>query len=369
MQIIVQSQNLTKNLSIVKNVIPGNHTMPILGSFLFEVENNKIKVTGTDLDTTLSAVVDCECTEEIKFCVDASTFIELLKSIPSQPITLKVDKEIEIVTSSGTYNMPIVDAKEFPTFKEIEEAEKLIIPGHVLNLGLTKTGFAIGNDDLRPSLNGICFDIKTDRLVFVATDANRLVKYTRTDLKSEVEKQFILPKKPIAALRAALTGLDCEVEMVYNIQNASFTFENFKIMCRLIDAKYPAYESVIPKDNPNTLEIARTELLGSLKRISIFSNKTTHQISLDKTPSTITLYAEDVDYSNKGVETLMCVTDGEDIKIGFNSRFLTEMLSNMTDEQVKISMSAPNRAGILQPLKEASEDEETLMLVMPVMLK
>ena len=369
MQIIVQSQNLTKNLSIVKSALPSNHTMPILGSFLFEVADNKIKVTATDLETTLSAVVDCENTEPVSFCVDATTLIDLLKSVPSQPITLKIDKEIEIVTSSGNYNMPISDAKEFPTFVEIENAESLTIPSDVLNLALTKTAFAIGSDDLRPSLNGICFDLKTDRLIFVATDANRLVKYTRTDLQSNVENQFILPKKPIAALRAALAGLDCDVDLVYNIHNASFTFENFKISCRLIDAKYPAYDSVIPKDNPNTLEIGRTELLGSLKRISIFSNKTTHQISLDKKPNVVTLYGEDVDYSNKGVETLMCVTDGDDIKIGFNSRFLTEMLSNMTDDEVKLSISAPNRAGILQPLEEASQNEETLMLCMPVMLK
>jgi DNA polymerase-3 subunit beta len=368
MQIIVQSQTLTKHLAIVKTAISNTQTMPILSSFLFDVANNQIKITGTDLETTLSAIIECECTEQISFCIESDTLMELMKAISSQPITLKIDKEIEIVTSSGNYNMPISDAKEFPTFAKIEEASKLSIPAHILNAGLTKTSFAIGTDDLRQMLCGVCFDIKTDRLIFVGTNANMLVKYTRTDVTSQEENQFILPRKPIAVLKTALSGLDCEVEMTYNVQNVEFSFENFNLICRLIDAKYPAYDSVIPKENPITLQIRKTDLLGSLKRISIFSNKSTHQISLDKKPNEIVLVGEDVDYSNKGVETLMCSTDGDDLKIGFNSRFLSEMLSNMSDGDIKLSMSAPNRAGILTPIKENSEFEETLMLVMPVML-
>ena len=368
MQAIVNSQILTKHLSIVKSTINNSHSMPILYSFLFEVSQNKIKITGSDLETTLSAEIECECNEEVNFCIDADTLLDLMKAIPLQPITLKIDKEIEIVTSSGNYNMPLIDAKEFPTFAKIEEASKLSIPAHVLNAGLTKTSFAIGTDDLRQMLCGVCFDIKTDKLIFVGTDTNKLVKYTRTDVTSQEENQFILPRKPIAVLKSALFGLDCEVEMTYNQQNVVFNFENFNLICRLIDAKYPAYNSVIPKDNPNTIVISKANFLGSLKRISIFSNKTTHQISLDKKQNEITLIGEDVDYSNKGIETIQCATDGEEMKIGFNSRFLNEMISNMSDGDVKLSMSMPNRAGILTPIKENSEFEETLMLVMPVML-
>ena len=368
MQVIVNSQILTKHLSIVKTTINSSHAMPILYSFLFEISQNKIKITGSDLETTLSTEIECECNEEVNFCIDADTLLDLMKAIPVQPITLKIDKEIQIITSSGNYNMPISDAKEFPTFAKIEGASKLLIPAHVLNTALTKTSFAIGTDDLRISLCGVCFDIKTDRLIFVGTNANMLVKYTRTDVTSQEENQFILPRKPIAVLKSALSGLDCDVEMKYNIQNVLFTFENFNLICRLIDARYPAYDSVIPKDNPNTVVISKTNFLSSLKRISIFSNKTTHQISLDKKQNEIILVGEDADYSNKGIETLNCITDGDEMKIGFNSRFLSEMLSNMFDGDVRLSMSAPNRAGILAPLKENSENEETLMLVMPVLL-
>lgn len=368
MQVLVQSQTLTKHLSIVKSTINSNHSMPILYSFLFEISQNKIKITGSDLENTLSTEIECECTEEISFCVEADTLMDLMKAIPSQPLTLKIEKEIEIITTSGNYNMPISDAKEFPTFAELENPSTLLVPAHILNAGLTKTSFAISTDDLRQQLCGVCFDVKTDRLIFVGTNANMLVKYTRTDVTSEEENQFILPRKPIAVLKSALSGLDCDVEMRYNIQNVVFTFENFNLICRLIDAKYPAYDSVIPKENPITLEIKKSELLGSLKRISIFSNKTTHQISLDKKQNEIILVGEDVDYSNKGIETLNCITDGDEMKIGFNSRFLSEMLSNMSDGDVRFSMSAPNRAGILTPLKENSENEETLMLVMPVLL-
>lgn len=370
MQVILQSQTLTKTLTIVKTALPSSFTMPILASFLFEIADNKIKITGTDLETTLSAEIECENSEPINFCIEAEKIVELMKTIASQPVTLKIDaKEIEIVSSSGNYNMPISDAKEFPTFAQIEEAKAISIPAHVLNAGLSKTAFSIGTDDLRISLCGVCFDIKTDRIIFVATDANKLVKYTRTDVSGAEESQFILPRKPIAVLRTALSGLDCDAEMVYNVQNVNFKFENFNLICRLIDAKYPAYDSVIPKENPNTLETDKSEFLKSLKRISIFSNKTTHQISLDKKGNEFTLVGEDVDYSNKGVETLPCVGDGDDMKIGFNSRFLSEMLSNIPDGKVKLSMSAPNRAGILTPIEEESEHEETLMLVMPVMLK
>lgn len=369
MQVLIQSQVLKNNLIIVRSALASSFTAPILSNFLMEFTPNQLKITGTDLEVTLTSQIECECIDSKRFCVEAEKLIELVKAIKSEPINLKIEKqEIEITTTSGTYNMPISDANEFPKPIELEEAKGLSIPSYVLSSALSKTSFAVGINDMRPALNGVCFDMKKDSLVFVATDANRLVKYTRTDLSSEEENKFILPKKTISVLKTALSGLDVEVKMTYNKSNVCFVFEHFVIKCLLIDANYPNYEGVIPKENPNTILIQKSELQNALKRINVFSNRETHQISLDKKQNSIVLSAEDKDYSNKGVETLFCQTDGDDMKIGFNSKFLLEILSNSKEGDIKLSMSQPNRAGIITPTQEDSEYEETLMLVMPVML-
>jgi DNA polymerase-3 subunit beta len=221
---------------------------------------------------------------------------------------------------------------------------------------------------LRPVMSGVFFQFGTDGLTFVATDAHKLVKYTREDVTASETAEFIMPKKPLNLLKSILLGSEDEVAVEYNDSNAKFSFDGTELICRLIDGKYPNYDAVIPKENPNKLTISRNQFLNSVRRVSIFSNKTTHQIRLKIAGAELNISAEDIDYSNKAEERLTCDYQGDDMQIGFNSRFLTEMLNNLTSDDVSLEMSLPNRAGILTPVDGLDEGEKVTMLVMPVML-
>jgi DNA polymerase-3 subunit beta len=240
--------------------------------------------------------------------------------------------------------------------------------GDILATAISKTIFAAGNDDLRPVMSGVFFQFSTESLTFVATDAHKLVKYTREDLQASQTAEFIMPKKPLNLLKSILAGSEENVTIEYNESNAKFIFDDTEMICRLIDGKYPNYEAVIPKENPNKLTIERNQFLNSVRRVSIFSNKTTHQIRLKIAGAELNVSAEDIDYSNKAEERLTCDYQGDDMQIGFNSRFLTEMLSNLSSDEVSLEMSLPNRAGILTPADGLDEGEQITMLVMPVML-
>jgi DNA polymerase-3 subunit beta len=217
-------------------------------------------------------------------------------------------------------------------------------------------------------MSGVFFQFSTEGLTFVATDAHKLVKYERKDAKASEVAEFIMPKKPLNLLKGILAGSEEEVLVEYNDSNAKFSFDNAVLICRLIDGKYPNYEAVIPKENPNKLIISRNQFLSSVRRVSIFSNKTTHQIRLRMAGAELNISAEDIDYSNKAEERLTCSYQGDDMQIGFNSRFLVEMLGNLSAEEVSLEMSLPNRAGILTPIDGLDEGEQVTMLVMPVML-
>ena len=215
-------------------------------------------------------------------------------------------------------------------------------------------------------MSGVFCQFSPENIIFVATDAHKLVRYTRTDSQASGSSSFILPKKPLNLLKTNLKG-DEEVQLDYNDSNAVFTFNDVVLICRLIDGKYPNYEAVIPKENPNVLTIDRVQFLSSIKRVSIFANKTTHQIKLKLAGSELALSAEDIDFANEANERLTCNYSGEDLEIGFNSRFVMEMLNNLESTEVRLEMSAPNRAGLLMPAV-SNENEDILMLVMPVML-
>lgn len=370
MKITVESQLLAKNLNVLKKVVPSNATTPILGCFLFKVIESKLTIIASDLETTLQIQTEATCSEEKgSFAVAADLVMDIVKSLSDESLVLNFSQnELEIESFSGNYKMAVDDASAFPNTPETNQENEISLEAHVLNKALTNTSFATGTDELRAMLTGVCLDFQKEALVFVATDANKLVKYTRNDIKSEEQKQLIIPKKPISVLTTALMGKDEVVKIGYNNTNVSFEMENTVMICRLIDAKYPNYEGVIPKENPNTLIINRAELLKSIKRISIFANRSTHQLVFDKKGNSLTILTEDKDYNNKAVENLTCVGDGNDLKIGFNARFLAEMLSNLTSDKVKIEMSLPNRAGIITPIIDTEEEDRIMMLVMPVLI-
>ena len=370
MKFIVSSTYLLKQLQVLGGVINSSNTLPILDNFLFELENSKLTVSASDLETTMVSELNVESETTGSIALPARLLLDTLKTFPEQPLTFKIEDNntVEISSNHGKYALAYANGEEFPKAVALEDPSKTIVLGDVLASAISKTIFAAGNDDLRPVMSGVFFQFSSEGLTFVATDAHKLVKYTREDLKANQPAEFIMPKKPLNLLKGILAGSEEEVLIEYNDSNAKFTFENSQLICRLIDGKYPNYEAVIPKENPNKLLIDRTQFLNSVRRVSIFSNKTTHQIRLKIAGAELNISAEDIDYSNKAEERLTCDYQGDDMQIGFNSRFLTEMLNNLNADEVKLEMSLPNRAGILTPADGLDEGEHITMLVMPVML-
>jgi DNA polymerase-3 subunit beta len=370
MKFIVSSTHLLKQLQVLGGVINNSNTLPILDNFLFELKDSKLTVSASDLETTMSSVVDVESDTNGSVALPARLLLDTLKTFPEQPLTFVVEDNntVEISSNHGKYALAYANGNEFPKAVALEDPSTTTISGDILATAISKTIFAAGNDDLRPVMSGVFFQFSTEGLTFVATDAHKLVKYTREDVKASQVAEFIMPKKPLNLLKGILAASDEAVKIEYNDSNAKFTFENSVLVCRLIDGKYPNYEAVIPKENPNKLTIDRTQFLNSVRRVSIFSNKTTHQIRLKIAGAELNISAEDIDYSNKAEERLTCDYQGDDMQIGFNSRFLTEMLNNLSSDDVQLEMSLPNRAGILTPTDGLDEGEHVTMLVMPVML-
>jgi len=370
MNFIVSSSYLLKQLQVLAPVINNSNTMPILDHFLFELDQNSLRVSASDLETTMSAVLDIESNSHGSIAVPARLLLDILKTFPEQPLTFSVEDNntLEISSNSGKYVLAYAAASEFPKAVLLEAPSQTLVPAEVLATAISKTLFAAGNDDLRPVMSGVFFQFDSEGLTFVATDAHKLVKYGRSDVTATQTSEFIMPKKPLNILKGILGTVDGEVVIEYNDSNATFSFGQFHLTCRLIDGKYPNYEAVIPKENPNKLIIGRTLFLNSVRRVAIFSNKTTHQIRLKMAGTELNISAEDIDYSNKADERLTCDYQGDDMQIGFNSRFLTEMLNNLESDEIQLEMSLPNRAGILTPVDGLDEGENITMLVMPVML-
>lgn len=370
MKFIVSSSYLLKQLQVLGSVINSSNTLPILDNFLFELNGTELKVSASDLETTMSAVLEIDSESKGSVAVPAKLLLETLKTFPEQPLTFTVEDNntIEISSNSGKYALAYASGDEFPKAVTLEDPSSTIVPAEVLATAVSKTIFAAGNDDLRPVMSGVFFQFSPQGLTFVATDAHKLVKYARTDVTASQVADFIMPKKPLNILKGILATSDAEVKIEYNDSNATFSFDNYVLTCRLIDGKYPNYEAVIPKENPNKLLIDRTQFQSSVRRVAIFSNKTTHQIRLKIAGTELNISAEDIDYSNKAEERLTCDYQGDDMQIGFNSRFLTEMLTNLQSDEIMLEMSLPNRAGILTPVDGLDEGETITMLVMPVML-
>ena len=370
MKFIVSSSALLKPIQTLSGVLNTTNTLPILDHFLFEVNDNKLRVTATDLETTMSAVINVEADNSGSMALPARLLLETIKTFPEQPLTFTLTDQntVEISSNYGKYALAYASAEEFPKPVSVSDASQISMPGNVLATAINSTLFASGNDDLRPVMSGVFFQFSSTGLTFVATDAHKLVRYVRTDITSNESAEFIMPKKPLTLLKSILTGNEVDVQLEYNNSNARFVFDDIELTCRLIDGKYPNYEAVIPKDNPNVLTIDRNLFLTTMKRVSIFSNKTTHQVRLKLAGAELNISAEDIDYSNRAEERLTCSFQGSDMQIGFNARFLIEMLNNMTCKEVQFEMSLPNRAGLLTPLDGTEENERITMLLMPVML-
>jgi len=370
MNFITSSTTLLRHLQSISGVLSTSNSLPILDNFLFEITDGILTISASDLETTMRTSMEVEANEGGKIAIPAKLLLDVLKNLPDQPCTFSVDPTnfgVEIAYDNGKSKMAGHNGEEFPRTPAIGESSKTRISGDIVSKAINKTLFATGNDDLRPVMSGVFCQFSPQDIIFVATDAHKLVRYRRTDTQASGGSSFILPKKPLNLLKSNLTGSE-EVEIEYNESNAIFRFNDIVLICRLIDGKYPNYEAVIPKENPNVLVIDRAQFLSSLRRVSIFSNKTTHQVKLRLAGSELSLSAEDIDFANESNERLTCNYNGEDLEIGFNSRFLMEMLNNMDTPEVRLEMSEPSRAGILMPAANDNPDEDILMLVMPVML-
>ena len=373
MKFIVSSNSLTDALQSINGVLSTKNTLPILDNYLFVVEGNKLKVVASDIETTMEVEVELSMVDgEGSIAIPAKITLDTLRTLPKTPVTFEINldsKLIEISTDTGTFKNIGFDAEEFPKVAEIEDSKTIKIPTPFLLRALSKTHFATGNDEMRPVMMGVNIEFTSRGIVFVGTDAHKLVRYIYKGVTTEEEDSFILPKKPLNLLRNNLAGYDNEdVTLDYNQTNVRVTTGNLTMTSRLVNGKYPNYEAVIPLNNPNILIVDRTNFLNTLRRVSIYANQSTLQVRLSISGNAMEMSAEDIDYANAGKEHLTVNYTGEDLEIGFNSKFLLEMLQNMDSEQVQIEMSSPGRAGILVPYDVKDEEEEILMLVMPIML-
>lgn len=373
MKFIVSSLKLLKNLQALSGVIGSKNTLPILDDFLFQLSEKELKITTSDLDVTMTVSIVPDMVEGTgEVTIPARLLLEIMKNFPDVPITVSIDNNslaVELIAGEGRYKLAGHKSDEFPQLPVMNDTAVWEIPADVLAKGFEKTVFATGTDEIRPIMSGVLMEMTDSFLTFVATDAHKLVRYRRMDVKSDNVASFIMPKKPINQLKNILGTLaDETVRVEFNKTNASFVFGDYMLICRLIEGRYPNYDAVIPKQNPNQLTIDRQTFLSAIRRVAVFSSKATHQVRFRIVGQELTLTAEDIDFYNEAKERLTCSYEGDDMEIGFNSRFLQEMLSNFDSETVKIEMSAPNRAGIITPVENENEAEDLLMLLMPVML-
>lgn len=370
MRFVVSTTQLLKKLQVINGVISTNTVLPILEDFLFIIKDGKITVFATDLETSMKTELEVEAKEEGRIAIPARILMDTLKTLPEQPLTFSYDEKtfvVEISSSTGKYKLAGENPEDFPKTPLADDATETSIPSDILQRAVSQTLFAVSNDELRPAMTGVFFQLDPDGATFVATDASKLVKYKRTDVNAEESTSFIVPRKALQLLKGSLPAEETRVNISYNSSNAFFSFGDTQLICRLVDAKYPDYNAVIPADNDKVLTLNKSDFLNTLKRISIFSNKTTHQCVLNVSGSEIKVSSQDLDFSNEAFERLNCSYDGEDIEIAFNAKFLLEMLTVLECDEVKLELSTPTRAGILVPA-DAEENEQLLMLVMPVML-
>ncbi len=374
MKFVVSSTELLSHLTSLSRVISSKSTMPILDNFLFQIAESEITITASDLESTLITRLKLENIDgEGSVAIPAKLFIDTLKEFPEQPLTFQIDDKtsvVEIFSDNGKYSIMGQNADDFPVLPKLnEEAASSVNVSHVaLRKGIEKTLFATADDELRPVMNGIFIELSPNYMSFVASDAHKLVRYRRTDAKSDFDSSFILPKKPAGLLKNLLPKEEFDVKIEFDEKNAFFTLSNYKLICRLVEGNYPSYNSVIPTKNPNVMVIDRLNFFNTVKRVSVFSNQASNLIKLNIADNQLVVSAQDIDFSISAVERLACEYEGDEMEIGFKSTFLQEILTNISASDVKVELSDPTRAGLLLPAESADESEDTLMLLMPMMI-
>jgi DNA polymerase-3 subunit beta len=372
MKFVVSSSLLLSQLQTVGRVIASKNAIPVLECFLFELDGNRLVITGSDSETRM--VTSIEVTDVAGkgiFAIPSRNLLDSLKELPEQPVSFEInDANLEVVIhyENGRYNFVAQKGDEYPLSKPLsEDASKLHIAAADLLAGINCTLFATGDDDLRPVVNGIFFDIKEENLTFVASDGHKLVRFINLNVKGNEAASFILPKKPANLLKTILPREEGEAVIGFDTNNAYITIGHFHVVCRLIEGNYPNYSAVIPKENPYRLTIDRLQFLNALRRVTVFSSSANSLIKLTISNDSIFISAQDIDFATYAEETVTCVYEGESMNIGFKGNYLIEILSSMPSEEVVLELADPSRPGLILPV-ENEEGEDLLTLLMPVMI-
>ncbi|MDD2386557.1 MAG: DNA polymerase III subunit beta [Bacteroidales bacterium] len=374
MDFVVSRSGLLEHLQLVSKVVGTKNSLPILDNLLFSVTDEQLEVTASDLESTLTTTMSLDSNNGTgKIAIDTKKILDILKELDEQPLTFSIDideMKIVIVSSTGKYTLVGQNGEDFPQIPSVkaDKVTRVDITPDILYSGITSSIFATGDDELRPVMNGIFIELHTNGINFVATDAHKLVRYTNKDVKVDEDASFILPKKPAAILKSVLPKAFSDVTLEFDEKNAVFSFESFRLICRLVEGVYPNYSTVIPKDNPNKLVVDRLALINSLRRVAIFANQASNLVGLAISGNQIVVSAQDIDYAIAGTDATNCQYDGDDMEIGFKSNFLIEILNNLSTTEVVFELSDPTRAGIILPKDNENPSEDILMLLMPMMI-
>lgn len=372
MKFIVSSSALFSRLQSIGRVINSKNTLPILDCFLFDIQDNILTVTASDSETTLITSVELvESDNSMRFCINAKTIQESMKEIAEQPLAFDINPENMEITASyqnGHFSIVGQSADDYPEMKVAQDGmNELVMPAETVLNGINRCLFATADDDLRPVMTGVYFDLQQDSLTFVATDGHKLVRNKNFNVKGMVSAAFILPKKPANILKNLLPKESGDINLKFDERYAFISMESFKLMCRLIEGRYPNYNSVIPQNNPFKVTVNRQSLLSALKRVLIFSNQSSALIKLHLEDNLLVVSGQDIDYSTSAEENIACEYGEAPMNIGFKGTFLVDILGNITGENIVIELADPSRAGLIVPA-EQEKDEDLQMLLMPMML-
>lgn len=372
MKFNVSSSKLFSQLQAVSRVINSKNALPILDDVLFELVGNELKLTASDGETTVRTAIEVEGAEGGgKVASAAKLLLETLKEFSEQPLAFTIDEQnfaVNMVSQNGTYSFVGVNGNEYPEMPQDEvDAQELSLPATTLQSAIEKTIFCTADDPLRPVMNGIYFDILEDRLILVATDAHRLVRYSNTSVKAGMASNFILPKKPAALLKNLLAKEEAEVKVTFGQKNARFEFDKTIVVCRRIEGRFPNYNAVIPQSNQNVVTVDRQTMVNACKRVAVFANNGTAQLRLALSENQIKISAQDIDFSTSAEEMIQCDYQGMSMAIGFKAPFLIDLLSTVGTTDVQLKLADPARAGLILPVAEEGE-ENVLMLLMPMLL-
>jgi len=373
MKFVVSSTELLSHLQAISRVISNKSTLPILDNFLFDLKDNKLVLTASDLEVTMVTSLELDNSDgEGIIALPSRILLETLKKFPEQPLNFDINMEsfgVNIITEKGKFSIVGQNGEDFPELPNLDadKSSSLQVEVGLLEVGINKTLFATADDELRPVMNGILVELSPENMTFVASDSHKLVRYRRLDAKTDFSASFILPKKPAGLLKNVLPKESGEVAIEFDDKNAFFTLPNYKLVCRLVEGNYPSYNAVIPQDNPYKVIIDRSEFHNTLGRVSIFSNQASNLVKLKMTAGEMVVSAQDIDFSISAHERLNCQYEGDEMEIGFKSGFLADILDNLNSTDVILELSDPSRAGILLPF-ENGENEEELMLLMPMMI-